>query len=102
MINKLKSYPKQIDNMTRDPPHQTDHRDPKIPNWKDIRQYQSQRMKGPRECHTPVYTQADLSQSDRGRLATYLLVERSWVPNNAELVSRSDESVPKIQASDQR
>jgi hypothetical protein len=48
MINKLKSYPKQIDNMTSDPPPQTEHRDP------NIRQHQPQRTEGPRECHTPV------------------------------------------------
>jgi hypothetical protein len=39
MINKLKSYAKQIDNMTSDPSPQTEHRDPNIPNRKDIQQH---------------------------------------------------------------
>jgi hypothetical protein len=54
MINKLKSYPKQIDNITSDPPPQPEHRDPNIPNRKDIRQHQPQGTEGPRERHTPV------------------------------------------------
>jgi hypothetical protein len=54
MINNLKSYPKQIDNMTSDPPPQTEYRDPNIPNREDIRQHQPQRTEGPREYHTPV------------------------------------------------
>jgi hypothetical protein len=54
MINKLKSYPKQIDNTTSEPLSQTEHRDPNITNWKDIWQHQSQRTEGPRECHTPA------------------------------------------------
>jgi hypothetical protein len=37
MINKLQSYPKQIDNMTSDSLPQTVHRDPNIVNWEDIR-----------------------------------------------------------------
>jgi hypothetical protein len=97
MINKLKSYPKQKDNMTSDPLPQTEHRDPNIPNWTDIRQHQPQRTEGPRECHTPVLTQAELRSSNRGRLATGLLVRSSWVPKNAEPVSRRDESVPKYE-----
>jgi hypothetical protein len=52
MINKLKSYPKQIDNTTSELPPQTEHRDPNIPDWKDIRQHQPQRTEGPRECYT--------------------------------------------------
>jgi hypothetical protein len=35
MINKLKSYPKQIDNITSDPPPQNEYRDPNILNRKD-------------------------------------------------------------------
>jgi hypothetical protein len=54
MINNLKSYAKQIDNMTSEPPPQTEHRDPNIPNRQDIRQHQPQRTEGPRECHTPA------------------------------------------------
>jgi hypothetical protein len=54
MINKLKSYPQQIDNTTSEPPPQTEHRDPNIPNRKDIHQHQPQRTEGPRECHTPA------------------------------------------------
>jgi hypothetical protein len=37
MINRLKSYPKLIDNITSDLPLQTEDRDPNIPNRKDIR-----------------------------------------------------------------
>jgi hypothetical protein len=61
MINMLKSYPKQIDNMTSDTPPQTEHRDPNILNRKDIWQHQLQRSEGSREYHTPVQTSAELS-----------------------------------------
>jgi hypothetical protein len=61
MINKLRSYPKQIDNMTSDLPPQIEYRDPKIPNWQDIQQHQPEVTEGPRECHTLVWIHPDFS-----------------------------------------
>jgi hypothetical protein len=54
MTYRLNSYPKQIDNRTRDLLRETEHRDPKIPNPKDISQYQSQGTEGPRVSHSLV------------------------------------------------
>jgi hypothetical protein len=54
MINMLKSYPKQIDKTTSEPPPQTGHRDPNIVNRKVIGQHRPQRTEGPRECYTPA------------------------------------------------
>jgi hypothetical protein len=53
MINNLKSYLTQTDNMTSDPRSQTKDRQPNITNRKDIQQHQPQRTEGTRECHTP-------------------------------------------------
>jgi hypothetical protein len=53
-IINIKIYPKQIDNITSDPPHQTDQRDLTISNQEHIREHQPQETKGPTEPHTPV------------------------------------------------